>query len=703
MSPLTALTAAGVTRWGVSTGRAYGVPLLSGVRDLGPGKLRTYLAAEGLTTQGPTTARLIVTAHDWAARAGRPLSMSCEVVWPKRDAPEEWRLCEIDLPRRLGLASIRVDFDAGVGSQLFVSELVAQPTRRAEQRPDIFLLLIDTTRADRLMPFDDSVPIGTNLVELAKESVTFRGVRSSSSWTRTAMAGLFTGLSARRHRVYERLDVLGDEPPVLPELLRHAGYATYAWSANPNILPLWGFARGFDVFTDAGAAAWTTKKVDGEALFASVRAGMAERTDGPGFFYVHLMDPHGPYVPPEEIAAEVRRMPQTLATFPGPQSLPANAKEREMYADYLAEIVDLDAAIGRFIDYLKQQGSYENALVLVVSDHGEEFLDHGALYHGKTLYEEVLRVPALMRLPGREHAGTELDGAYSLTDFMPTLLELAGASLPSDLDGRSLVPCIVGKDGACPARPHFSELRLDGRRHSAIVDGRHKLIVLHGIGGRALYDLEQDPAEHRNLSTERPEIAERLEALLDVESSRDSSGWHLRLCGGLTASEVKIRMTGVSDPPIGTDLEHSEDRLSAEATAGSYLLDLTQSPRDAQEERFGRFVTRRVGDVDDVRLPPAAAGAAQPRLEVLTARVVDYVIAASGERGRGKSFDLGDWQERASVRPSRVIDCPPGVVSRAREALPLLLLWYVAPADPVPEGQLDDATTERLRALGYLH
>ena len=375
----------------------------------------------------------------------------------------------------------------------------------------IFVLLLDATRFDRLATYDPAMPLGTSIDHFAREAIVFERAYSTSSWTRTAVASLLSGRSAEAHGVLGRGDVLPDGIETLATMLRSRGYRTHAFSSNPNILPQWGFGRGFDTFADVGAQAWPARKADATEVFAAVRESIDAAADGrPALYYIHLMDTHAPYLPNPEDAAAVRGDARLAGTFPGRPPAPNVVTD---YFDYLGELVGMDREIGAFFDDLRSRGLYERSMVLVVADHGEEFLDHGTTRHGKTLYEEVLRVPMILKLPGGAHGGARVRGSVGSVDLLPTMLTVLGVEVPADLDGRTRIGAggvlAEGDDPALTAR-----LRIDEYDKAAIVQDRRKLIVDHG-GREQLFDLGTDPHESLDLFDERPDEARALRAILD--------------------------------------------------------------------------------------------------------------------------------------------------------------------------------------------
>jgi arylsulfatase A-like enzyme len=253
----------------------------------------------------------------------------------------------------------------------------------------------------------------------------------------------------------------------------------------------------------------------------------ARRDPRPFFLYLHTVDPHLPYDPPEphrgRFAATVTD--PTVGSMPMMRALersvgaPVDEEIRGQLVDlYDAEIAANDASFGAFVGGLHELGLYDDALVVFVSDHGEEFFDHGWWEHGDTLYAEQLFVPLLIKFPGRRMAGRRTDVVGCHVDLLPTILASAGAAIPGDIDGRSLLPYLDGRADARRAATAY--LDLDGNRLESIVLERSKLIRNSGeslFPARPpvqLFDLDRDPRERSNLAAERAVAAGYLQALL---------------------------------------------------------------------------------------------------------------------------------------------------------------------------------------------
>jgi arylsulfatase A-like enzyme len=560
------------------------------------------------------------------------------------------------------------------------------------------VVLTDTLRADSLGLYRPASSLGTALGGLAEDGIVFERAISSSSWTRTAVATLLTGLDATTHAVLERDDKLPTGVGGLPQSFRAAGYETLAWSSNPNVVPLWGFDAGVDVFTDASATAWPKEKADASAILGDVRATLARRPSAPAFLYVHLMDPHAPYRPEPADLAAIREDPAAATTFPGRTS---NARAEDEYLAYLAEVRGMDRELGAFFDDLRARHLYERATILVVSDHGEEFLDHGDMRHGKTLYQEMIHVPVVLKLPGNALAGTRIAGAVGLADLAPTLLGALGLPPLGAVDGRDLWDPTT-KRLRDESAPQVAALKLDTHHKAALVDDARKLILDYRATDQ-LFDLDADPHERHNLLPDAAADAESMRVALDARIARHESGWHVRVCGADRAEALRLRLQAAGTAR-GSLLEDGDALRPVEGTAAGdeieAALDLTPRPSE-RVLRKGVWKGMRA-DEDEI----VVTGAPE-RLVVRTTADAQVPFAAGvNDPGAAATTIVADAADPAfRVRPSDAVRCRPQPSFDADAPppapRPYVRVWYVVPTERVAPDQVDPAVQDRLRALGY--
>ena len=381
-------------------------------------------------------------------------------------------------------------------------------------RPNIVLYVVDTVRADRLGVYGYGKPTSPRLDAFAAGAVLFEKAYAQSSWTRPAVASLFTGLLPPAHRTVGRRSVLPEDATTLAEILAVHGYEGMGLVRNPNVGRAFGFAQGFTRFRSEDRERDETM-LDRVRLWLDERQGVAE----PFFLFLHAIDPHGPYDPAPEFEemfeaggapAHYRTVRYLLGLNRGevePEPETADALSRL----YDAEVAQNDRAFGELLDELEARGLVEDTAVIYLSDHGEEFAEHGRWEHGLSLYEEVLRVPLVMRLPGVPPRRVEEPAQH--VDVLPTLLAYLGIEAPPT-DGRDL---LAARRRGDPPLDVYTHLDVDGHRAASVIRDRYKLVLPQSPSqGTApmLFDLDSDPGELEDLAADRPDIVERMLALL---------------------------------------------------------------------------------------------------------------------------------------------------------------------------------------------
>lgn len=427
----------------------------------------------------------------------------------------------------------------------------ASPMPAPARPPNLVLYVIDTLRADHLGAYGYPLPTSPAIDAFAREGVLFRAARAQSSWTKPAVATLLTGLYPITHGADRRARGLAPGVETLAALVAPAGYQSAFFTTNPTVTAKFGFDRGFDEYrylSHPRGGGRGRGHVDSGEIHRAVVDWLDRRDPArPFLLVVHTLDPHDPYRPPErfrrrfaprvevEVACCVRAA--ELAALS-----PAQARTRagEMIALYDGEIAQNDESFGALLAELARRGLGERSAILLTSDHGEEFYDHGGWRHAETLYEEVLRVPMILRLPGGAHAGRTIEAPADQIDVVPTLLALAGLAAPAQLPGGSWLPALAG--GAPPAAESLAWLEHPAfSLASATLDGWKGIRARGGWrpplerGGEELYRLADDPGERRDLARDR--------------------GVHRRfLLGRLAAAEARFGAAAAA-PEVAIDAE----------------------------------------------------------------------------------------------------------------------------------------------------
>ncbi len=411
------------------------------------------------------------------------------------------------------------------------SVAAAVPAAGPANRPNVLIYLIDTLRADHLSAYGYPRPTSPAIDALARSGVLFEHARAHSSWTRPTAAAILTGLHPISMQISGRRSRLPQEVTTLAEHLAPLGYRTGFVTTNVNTSGAFGFAQGNEVFRYLEGRVHGVRgktradRVTQEAL----KILDAGEPGQPFLLYLHTVDPHAPYLPTDE--DRQRFVPQLDNPRLGDRATLAALERGRVAADpetleqlrglYDAEIAFNDAAFGTLVAALVERGLWDDTIVVLVSDHGEEFLEHGKVEHGRTLYEEQLRVPLIWKLPRGAAAGTRVSTPVEQIDIVPTLLELVGAPAPAGLPGRSLTPAFAG----LPLAERLSIAHLDrlGYIYAAVHDRGYKLIrrldpeVFRFRTSRELFDLAADPGELVNRFHDLPVRRAWLDARLRAD------------------------------------------------------------------------------------------------------------------------------------------------------------------------------------------
>lgn len=440
---------------------------------------------------------------------------------------------------------------------LVVALLYAPSPPSGDRPPNLVFLVSDTLRADYCSVYGGAVPT-PNLERLAARGTVFEQSYALAPWTLPSMTGLVSSqyppslTPGAGHEVWSlemNMYAVDDGAPTLAERLAEVGYTTGAVTANAFLPSIPGMMSGFQVqasshpillrdegyfrqlpFLGALVAAWCPPLADIRshnttiALDHYARAFIRRHRDQPFLLWVHYIDPHAPYDPPESL----RRVSEGPWPFFHPYSggeawgLPILGKNffvEEDHRDYVqslyeGEVAYIDRFAGRLMESLATAGVGENTYLCFTSDHGEELWDHGQWGHGHSLYEEQVRVPLIFAGPGIQPQSVA--EAVSAIDLVPTLAELLGVPPSPTWRGESLAPVLRGTVDGPVAKPVFfqgttnkTETPLYG-----VIAGGFKLIEEVGSGRAVLYNLLSDPGEHHNIAADQPGKVAELRALL---------------------------------------------------------------------------------------------------------------------------------------------------------------------------------------------
>ena len=416
---------------------------------------------------------------------------------------------------------------------------------RREPMRNLFIVCIDTLRADHLGFHGYSRPTTPNLDSWASEAMVFDHALAPSSWTVPSVASMFTSRWPPHHGagVTGSVRFLGEQSPpqpiaetivALPEILQRQGFATGLFSANPFLYG--SFQRGFDLAV--------VEKLDATALVDRTLDWIAKRPGERTFAYLHFMEPHEPNRAPERIVEMFRPEVQALQIDEHGRWLDPYRRQHDLrdpdflswragrLAAYDAAIRYVDEEIARLFEGLRRARLLDSSVVIITADHGEEFWDHAEIErawaddprgiwgvgHGHTLFQEQLHVPLVLSAPALPR-GLRSSCAVSLVDVAPTSLALLGLPVPQEWSGSSLVPPAGESTPRCDEdRLLYSGSLAYGPESAAVLFRGLKLIRRGGLSPM-LFDLASDPGETRDLAPRRSGVVSVLEKRLDAIES----------------------------------------------------------------------------------------------------------------------------------------------------------------------------------------
>jgi len=382
----------------------------------------------------------------------------------------------------------------------------------------------------------------------AHDGVLFEQAHSQASWTRPSIATLLTSLYPSVHGAVHKMDMLPDRVTTLAEAFSQAGYWTTGVVTNINVAPIFNFQQGFGEYDylEPDFYFWATDSATRLAIYKGLReareriganriyfynyyqdAQIVENTlekwldrkpPQPFFLFIHYMDPHDPYF---EIPYDGRGNARANNQWP-----PASLRD-EMHRRYLQDASYLDGYLGQLFDRLRARGLYDNTVIALVADHGEEFQEHQGWWHGTTLYEEDVHVPLIIKRAHEPTPGARRTDLVRVLDVAPTLLAAAGARVPEAFMGRDLFT------DAGSGEPLFAEEDLEGNLLASIRIGSWKLITANqdnprGLQPLELYDLSSDPHEKNNRAKSDPERLNSMLQELEWARNRIAAGQSLR-------------------------------------------------------------------------------------------------------------------------------------------------------------------------------
>lgn len=444
-----------------------------------------------------------------------PVTLLEEDVGAEPGAP---RPVAVDLSSVAGRV-VRLDLDAAGGAAGLV--LASPAVFAAPERSDpaalgriggtrargVVLVMIDTLRADHTQPYGRTRVRAPALQALADGGALFERFSAVEDWTKPTCATMLTGLYPWTHRAQTEDARLGASVRMMTEDLRERGVRTAAFVANGYVSDRFGFQRGWDHYVNYIREG---KKTDAEYVLGDASAWIEANKSERFFAYVHTIDPHVPYAPPPEFLR-----PYHDGAYSGPVvarkthlqldeikrgALRVGDRDKEyIRALYAGEIGYHDHHLGRFLARLGEIGLLDETMIMVTSDHGEEFWERGSVGHGHSIFQELVHVPFILAWKGTIPAGVRIADNHDHAAIMPTILDALGLDPPDHIEGRSVLPRALGRE---EPGPHGGFSTHQGER-MAVWSGRYKL-QMNGLARGALFDLAEDPGSERDLDDARP-------------------------------------------------------------------------------------------------------------------------------------------------------------------------------------------------------
>ena len=396
------------------------------------------------------------------------------------------------------------------------------------------VVMIDTLRADHVSAYGETRVQAPALEKLASGGVVFERYSAVEDWTKPSCATMLTGLYPNTHKTQTDSAKLPRSVKMVSEEMQARNISTGAFIANGYVSDKFGFGRGWDEYTNYIRE---SKRTEAEHVFTDAYRWIEQKrqADERFYAYVHTIDPHVPYDPPEEFLRLYEPEPYTgdinprstanlLEDIKRGRFTPTEADKRHILALYDGEISYHDKWFGDFMDKLEEAGALEDTLVIVVSDHGEEFWEHDSVGHGHQIHQELIHVPYIMSWKGSLPADARVADNQDHCSLVPTLFDAMGLNPPDYLEAESVMPIARGESAPAPAAGFSTH---QGEREAAWC-GRYKLLQ-RGPIRTFLFDVDADRACENNLKDSHPIALTVLRTVLgQFQGAPNKSRWRSR-------------------------------------------------------------------------------------------------------------------------------------------------------------------------------
>jgi choline-sulfatase len=520
---------------------------------------------------------------------------------------------------------MRSSFIAALSFSLLLFLFAARTTSKAPPvaaPPNIILITLDTTRADRMGFLGSKRNLTPNLDALAAQSTIFTRAYSHVPLTTASHATILTGTYPQFNTVNDFGKPLPAKVPFLPDLLHARGYQTAAFVGSLVLDPVGGTAPGFDRGFDTYDAGFRSRR-KGEDRYATLerRAGevvaratrwLNKRTSTssakPFFLWVHVYDAHDPYDPPQPYATRYAKEP------------------------YDGELAYADASIGKLLNQIRASGQFDNSLIIAMADHGEAFGEHGERSHGIFLYDETIHVPLILKLPAEQTPAKRITTRVGLVDVTPTLLQSAGVEIPEQVQGESLLKLLQPSSNsasatASPDRPAYAETDYPRRAFgwSSLRSLRAGKYLYIRSPQPELYDQAADPSATRNVAANSPAVRETLVTQLDDLRRRTTTAAVLDATGALTPEQaLKLSALGYLASDTNTTPTTANDASDLERSDPKTKIDLANLLHDALLDVVESRYAQAIPMLQQIVAREPQMAAAQMQLGTAYAGLKDY-------------------------------------------------------------------------------
>ena len=533
---------------------------------------------------------------------------------------------------------------------------------RKSELPNIIVITLDTTRADRMGFLGSTLGLTPNLDALSRDAVVFTRAYSHVPLTTASHTTIFTGTYPQYNHVNDFGVPLSARLPYLPDLLHHDGYHTGAFVGSLILDPLDGTAPGFDRGYDLydagfhlrqhGADRYSSVERRAEVVVDHALAWLSHLPNGPFFLWVHLYDAHDPYDPPPPYKDKFKSQP------------------------YDGEIAYADACVGKLLDQLRKHQIYNETLIAVMADHGESLGAHGENTHGVFLYDETLHVPLVIKLPFNRRAGSKVDSLAGLVDVAPTILQAARLPVPKEMQGESLVRAAA----AAARQVHTASAPTPDRVEYAETDYPHRAFGWSSLRSirtgkylyiqapqRELYNQASDPEAARNLAPDSKAVADTLAAQL--QQFRDkTSQTAVELAKPDPQELSKLQALGyvASSDTSHDDIKLTGDDPKTKIEVSNLLHDAMFDVEDARYEEAIPLLQRVLAQAPEMPIANLQYGMAVERMKDYAKAVgpLTKAVQLQPDNGMGHYelglalFETGDWKGAAPQFEAAVARAP---------------------------------------------